>query len=70
MLVFPLDVSNAFQTNIEINPSGRVHISIPPFYLEHFFTKWLDHPLNGTSGDKLCIQALRSMQVSKDVGRR
>eukprot|EP00957_Ditylum_brightwellii_P166245 12656281-Ditylum_brightwellii.AAC.1 len=62
MLLFPLDVSNAFQTNIESIQAERVHISIPLFYLEFFFAKWLDHPLKGTPADKLCIQALRSMQ--------
>ena len=41
MFVFPLDVSNALQTNIESNPSERVYISIPPFYLEYFFTNGL-----------------------------
>eukprot|EP00957_Ditylum_brightwellii_P083437 6342211-Ditylum_brightwellii.AAC.1 len=65
MLLFSLDVSNAFQTNIEFNPSERVHISMPPFYLEHFFTKWPGHPLKGTPADKLCIQALCSMQGPK-----
>eukprot|EP00957_Ditylum_brightwellii_P207717 15354239-Ditylum_brightwellii.AAC.1 len=55
---------------MESNPSGRVYISIPPFYLEYFFTKWPDHPLKGTPADKLCIQALRSMQGLKDAGRK
>eukprot|EP00957_Ditylum_brightwellii_P191797 14601051-Ditylum_brightwellii.AAC.1 len=67
MLAFPLDVSNAFQINIEPNPSERVHISVPPFYVEYFFTKWPDRPLKGTPADKLYIQALRFMQGSKDA---
>eukprot|EP00957_Ditylum_brightwellii_P110231 8407913-Ditylum_brightwellii.AAC.1 len=67
MLIFPVDVSNAFQTNIEFNPLDQVHIIIPPFYLEYFFTKWPDQPLKGTPVDKLCIQALHSMQGSKDA---
>eukprot|EP00957_Ditylum_brightwellii_P145379 11070951-Ditylum_brightwellii.AAC.1 len=67
MLLFPLDASNASQTNIESNPSKRVHISITPFYLEYFFTKWPDHPLKGTPAEKICIQAFRSMQGSKDA---
>eukprot|EP00957_Ditylum_brightwellii_P084796 6447466-Ditylum_brightwellii.AAC.1 len=70
MLIFPLDVSNAFQTNIGSNPSKIVHISIPPFYLEYFFAKCPDHPLKGTPADKACIQALRSMQGSKDENRK
>eukprot|EP00957_Ditylum_brightwellii_P122851 9367822-Ditylum_brightwellii.AAC.1 len=67
MSLFPLDVTNAFQTKIESNPSERVHISIPPLYLEYFFTKQPGHPLKGTPTDKLCIQALRSIQGSKDA---
>eukprot|EP00957_Ditylum_brightwellii_P080780 6143825-Ditylum_brightwellii.AAC.1 len=67
MLLFPLDVSNAFQTNFESNLAERIHISIPPFYLEYFYSKWPDHPLKGTPADKLCIQALQSMQGSKDA---
>eukprot|EP00957_Ditylum_brightwellii_P031685 2402908-Ditylum_brightwellii.AAC.1 len=67
MPIFPLDVSNAFQTNIESNPSERAHISTPPFFSEYYFTKWPNHPLKGTPADKLCIQALRSMQGSKDA---
>eukprot|EP00957_Ditylum_brightwellii_P099287 7562839-Ditylum_brightwellii.AAC.1 len=70
MSLFPLDVSNAFQTNIEPNPSMRVRISIPPFYLENFFTKWPDHPLKGTHADKLCIEALHSIQGFKDAGKK
>eukprot|EP00957_Ditylum_brightwellii_P100272 7641899-Ditylum_brightwellii.AAC.1 len=71
MLMLPLDVSNIFHTNIEFNPAERVHISIPPFYLEYFFTKWPDHPLKDTPAGKLCIQALWSMQEgSKDAGRK
>ena len=70
MSVFSLDVCNAFQTDIESNPPERVHISIPPFYLEYFFAKWPDHPLKGTPADKLCIHPLRSMQGSKDAGRK
>ena len=70
MSVFSLDVCNAFQTDIESNPPERVHISIPPFYVEYFFTKWPHHPLKGTPADKLCIHPLRSMQGSKDAGRK
>eukprot|EP00957_Ditylum_brightwellii_P191900 14608324-Ditylum_brightwellii.AAC.1 len=70
MSVFPLDVSNAFQTNIASNTSERVHTNIPPFYLEYFFTKFPDHPLKGTPAEKICIQALRSTQGSKDANRK
>eukprot|EP00957_Ditylum_brightwellii_P097253 7406482-Ditylum_brightwellii.AAC.1 len=31
MLLFPLNISNTFQTNIESKLSNRVHMSIPPF---------------------------------------
>eukprot|EP00957_Ditylum_brightwellii_P107626 8211233-Ditylum_brightwellii.AAC.1 len=34
MDIYTVDVSNAFQTNIEDKVSDRIFITIPPFYLE------------------------------------
>eukprot|EP00957_Ditylum_brightwellii_P192449 14651818-Ditylum_brightwellii.AAC.1 len=35
MIIYGLDMSNAFQTNIEEKPYERVYDSIPLFYLEY-----------------------------------
>eukprot|EP00957_Ditylum_brightwellii_P052972 4016345-Ditylum_brightwellii.AAC.1 len=34
MLLFTIDVSNAFQTNIEEQTKDRIWLNIPPYYLE------------------------------------
>eukprot|EP00957_Ditylum_brightwellii_P205449 15343941-Ditylum_brightwellii.AAC.1 len=68
MIIYGLDVSNAFQTNIEEKPYERVYISIPPLYLEYVFGKWPNHPLLGTPANELCLQGLKSIQGTKPAG--
>eukprot|EP00957_Ditylum_brightwellii_P010900 826083-Ditylum_brightwellii.AAC.2 len=70
MIIYSLDVSNAFQTNIKEKPYERVYISILPFYLEYFFGKWPNHPLLRTPVNELCLQGLKSIQGTKPEGHK
>eukprot|EP00957_Ditylum_brightwellii_P018259 1375504-Ditylum_brightwellii.AAC.1 len=68
MGIYTLDVSNAFQTNIEDNAFDRIFITIPPYYLKRYFHLFSDHPLNdGTPADKLFLQNFRTFQGTKDA---
>ena len=70
MKIFTIDVSNAFQTNIEEQQKDCIWLSIPPFYLEWFSARYPDHPLRGTPANQLCLQNIRTFQGTKDAGRK
>eukprot|EP00957_Ditylum_brightwellii_P021648 1632567-Ditylum_brightwellii.AAC.1 len=70
MIIYGLDVSNTFQTNIEEKTYERVYISIPLFYLEYFFRKWTDYPLLRRPANELYIQVLKSIQGTKPAGHK
>eukprot|EP00957_Ditylum_brightwellii_P125581 9572342-Ditylum_brightwellii.AAC.1 len=70
MILFTVDVSNDFQSNIEEQIKDRNWLSIPPFYLERFFAHYPDHPLNGILVDQPCLQNIQAFQGTKDASRK
>jgi hypothetical protein len=65
-----LDISNTFQNSIIFDPSKRVYITLPPFYLEWFTAKWPDFALPSKISKDLVLQCLKSIQGTKDAGQR
>ena len=45
LIIFVLDMSNAFQNTILPNSTERVYISLPYLYLGWYKIKWPKHPL-------------------------
>ena len=45
LIIFFLDISNAFQNNILPNPAEIVYIILPYIYLDWYKRKWPEHPL-------------------------
>ncbi len=70
LLVSILDISNAFQNSIIFDATERVYMSLPPFYLEWFLHQWSDFPLPSTNPKELVLQCLKSIQGTRDAGRR
>eukprot|EP00957_Ditylum_brightwellii_P140583 10710319-Ditylum_brightwellii.AAC.1 len=69
MIIYDLDMSNAFQTNIEEKPYEREYIFQYLNSTLNIFGKWPDHPLLGTPTNELCIRGLKSIQGTKPAGR-
>jgi hypothetical protein len=65
-----LDITNAFQSSIIFDPEERVYINLPPFYLDWFTSQWPDYKLPTTDTKNLVLQCLRSLQGTRDAGRR
>ena len=65
-----LDISNAFQNAIIFDATERVHISLPPFYLEWFRAIWPDYILPSDNAKDLVIPCLKSLQGMKNAGHR
>ena len=62
MIVFILDISNAFQNTILPNPEDRVYISLQHLYMEWFRRKLPKHTLSSNNPKEPCIQAMKSTQ--------
>ena len=45
LIIFVLDISNAFQNIILINPVEIVYLSLPYLYLDWYTIKWPKYPL-------------------------
>jgi hypothetical protein len=65
-----LDISNAFQNSVIFDPSECTYITLPPFYLTWFKSKWPDYQLPSTTPSLLALQCLKSIQGTKDAGLR
>ena len=48
-----------------IKPENRAHITLPPFYLDWFRSRYPDHPL--PSGVKLIAESLNALQGQRDA---
>ena len=70
MLVFFIDASNTFQTNVITNPSKRHYVGLPSLYLQWFASKWPDHPILKYHAKELAMQTLRQLQGTKDAGNK
>jgi hypothetical protein len=65
-----LDISNAFQNAIIFDPEDWIYLSLPPYYLEWFQNQWPDYLLPSLNAKDLVIPCLKSIQGTKDAGRR
>ena len=65
VIIFVLDIYNAFQNTILPNPSKIVYLSLPHLYMEWFQIKWTKHPLASINKNDLCIHAIQSTQGTK-----
>ena len=45
IIIFVLDISNAFHNTILPNPAEIVYLSLPHLYLDWYKIKWPKHPL-------------------------
>ena len=63
-----LDISNTFQNPIIFDPSERVYITLPPWYLEFFQRKWPKFKLPSNQAKDLVFQCLHSIQGTKHAG--
>jgi hypothetical protein len=70
LTVWVLDISNAFQNAIIFDPEDWIHLSLPPYYLEWFQSQWPDYLLPSLNAKDLVIPCLKSVQGTKDAGRR
>ena len=68
MILFFIDASNAFQTNVISDPHKRHYVGLPTLYMEWYRSKWPDHPLLQYSSKELVMQTLRNLQGTKDAG--
>ena len=69
MVLYFVDISNAFQPNVIEDPSKRHFISLPPMYLQWFQQRWPLHQITKAKPSELCMQTLRGLQGTKDAGR-
>ncbi len=65
-----LDISNALQNAIIFDPSEWTYLSLPPFYLEWFQQQWPAYVLPSSNTKDLVIPCLKSIQGTRDAGRR
>jgi hypothetical protein len=70
LLVSILDISNAFQNSIIFDDSEHVYMSLPPLYLEWFKHQWPDFTLPSMNPKELVLQCLKTIQGTRDAGRR
>ena len=66
MLVFALDIGNAYQTNLQ-KLSQRVYVKCPPLYAEWFKDRYPNHPLPPTKTFYV-LQAVHSIQGTRSAG--
>ena len=69
LIIFVLDIYNAFHNTILPNPSKIVYLSLPYLYLERYKIKWPKHSLASGNHNKLCMQAINSIQGTKLAGK-
>ena len=65
LIIFVLDISNAFQNTILPNPAEGFYLILPYLYLYCYKMKWPKHPLASINNKELCIQAINSIQGTK-----
>ena len=65
LIRFVLEISYDFQNTILPNPAEIVYLSLPYLYLDWYKIKFLKHPLVSINQKELCIQAIKSIQVTK-----
>jgi hypothetical protein len=70
MQLFVLDAANAFQNSYIFDPTERVYLTLPTFYVEWFVSKWPDFVLPSHNQKDLVVQCLKSLQNTKDAGLR
>ena len=58
LIIFALDVSNAFRSTILTNPAEIVYLSLPYIYMECYKIKRPENPLASRKYKELCIQAI------------
>ena len=63
-----VDISNAFQSNIIDDFDKRRYVTLPPYYLTWFATRWPNHPILQHSAKDLVLQTLTKVQGEKDSG--
>ena len=68
MVLYFIDASNAFQTNVIDNPIRRHYLGIPFKYLDWYANRWPGHPLLQYTAQELVMQTLRDLQGTKDAG--
>ena len=69
IVLFFLNISNAFQNKILPNPAERVYLRLPYIYLEWYKRKYPKIPLASSNQRELCIQAIKSIQGTKPAGK-
>jgi hypothetical protein len=62
-----LDISIAFQNSIMFDPSECTYVTLPPFCLTRFKSKWPDYKLPSTTPSLLALQCLKAIQSTKDA---
>ena len=65
LILFVLDISNAFQNTILPNPAERVCIILPYLFMDWYNIKCPKHPLASINQKGLYIQAIKSIQETK-----
>ena len=69
LIIFVLDISNAFQNTILPNPSEIVYLSLPYIYLDWYKIKRPKHPLALINQMELCIQSIKLIQGTQPAGK-
>ena len=69
LILFELNISNAFQKTILPNPVERVYLILPYIYLYWYKIKRQKYTLASSSQRELCIQAINSIQGTKPAGK-
>ena len=65
LILFLLDISNAFQNTILPNPAERVCIILPYLFMDWYNIKCPKHPLASINQKGLYIQSIKSIQETK-----
>ena len=68
LIIFIIDVSNAFQ-NTPVNINERIHLYLPPYYLEWFRQQYPHHILPSTKTFYV-LQSIHAIQGTKPAGKQ
>ena len=69
LILFVLDISNAFKNTVLPYPVERVYLSLAHLYLEWYKIKSPKHPLASINQKELCIQEIKPIRGTKTAGK-
>ena len=68
IIIFVLDISNAFQNFILPHPAEIVYLRLPYLYLDCYKREYPKHTLASRNQKELCTQKIKSIQGTKPAG--